>query len=58
MKKEFTVVVEEVLARSVTVEASNEEEALHLVEEMYRNCDIVLDGDDFVGEADFNIYED
>ena len=31
------------------VEASNEEDAINKVHDMYNDCEIVLDADDFVG---------
>jgi len=39
--------VTEILSRLVTVEAESEYEALEIVEEMYRNEEIVLDHTDF-----------
>lgn len=47
--KQYKVKVTEVLQRVVTVEASNEEDAVNKVQDMYDDCEIVLDADDFVG---------
>jgi len=47
--KQYNVKVTEILQRMVTVEASNEEDAVNKVQDMYDNCEIVLDADDFVG---------
>lgn len=47
--KQYKVKVTEVLQRVITVEASNEEDAINKVQDMYDDCEIVLDADDFVG---------
>jgi len=47
--KQYDVKITEVLQRVVTVEASNEEDAINKVHDMYNDCEIVLDADDFVG---------
>lgn len=49
----FKVHVEEQLARTFIVEASDETEAEQRVIDAYRACDIVLNADDFVGEVEF-----
>lgn len=46
----FLVNVEEILTRDVIIEAENESEAEDKVEQLYRDCKIVLDYSDFVGE--------
>ncbi len=43
----YRIKVKEVLSRIVEVEADNEEEAVEMVKEMYRNCYIVLDASDY-----------
>lgn len=43
MKKMFKVKIQEILSRNILVEASTEEEAKALVEQMYDNEEIVLD---------------
>ena len=45
--KKYCIEVLEVLSRIVEVEASDEEEAIELVRQMYRRCDIVLDDSDY-----------
>lgn len=49
----FKVNVEELLSRVVEVDADNEEEAENLVEEMYKNQEIILDADDLVSTEFF-----
>lgn len=51
----YTIEIEEVLRRSVSVEAANEAEARKVVEGMYRDGEIVLDAEDFCGEAEFRL---
>ena len=46
MKKQ-EVLVEETLSRMIEVQAEDESEALEIVKEMYKNCEIVLDYEDF-----------
>lgn len=53
-KKKFVVEVTETLQRQVEIEADNEQEALQKVKELYRDEEIVLDWQDFVGN-DFQI---
>lgn len=48
MIKEYEVNIAEILNRTVKVKASNPDEAVAKVEEMYYAGDIVLDADDFV----------
>ena len=47
--KQYNVKITEVLQRVVTVEASNEEDAINKVHDMYNDCEIVLGADEFVG---------
>lgn len=46
----YKVEIEEVLRRVIEVEAYSESDAEMKALELYRNCDIVLDADDFIGE--------
>ena len=41
--------IEEVLNKEVTVEAKSFEEAMKIINKLYRDEEIVLDYDDFVG---------
>lgn len=41
--------IEEILNKEVTVEAENFEEAMKIINKLYRAEEIVLDYDDFVG---------
>ena len=47
--KKFKVLVEETHARMIEVEAVDESQALDIVKQMYKNCEIVLDYTDFAG---------
>jgi hypothetical protein len=44
----YRIEVREVLSRIVETEAESEEEAVEMVRQMYRSCDIVLDASDYV----------
>ena len=44
----FKIEIREFLSRIVEVEASNSEEAILKVNELYRNEEIVLDSDDYL----------
>ena len=46
--KKFKVLVEETHARMIEVKAVDENQALDIVKQMYKNCEIVLDYEDFV----------
>ena len=45
--KKYSIEVLEVLSRIVEVEASDENEAIEQVRQMYRKCEIVLDDSDY-----------
>ena len=45
--KKYGIEVLEVLSRIVSVDASDEEEAIEKVWQMYRKCKIVLDDSDY-----------
>ena len=45
--KKYYIEVLEVLSRIVEVEASDEEDAIEKVRQMYRRCEIVLDDSDY-----------
>lgn len=54
--KKFKVVIKETSSKLVEVQANNEQEALAKVEEMYENCEIVLDWNDLY-DIDYTIIE-
>lgn len=43
----YKVMIEETLSRTVTVEASSQRQAEQMAREDYRDCKIVLSGDDY-----------
>lgn len=45
--KKYSIEVLEVLSRIVDVKASDEEDAIEMVRQMYRKCEIVLDDSDY-----------
>ena len=45
--KKYQVLFKETLERVIEINANNKEEALEIAEEMYKNCEIVLDYEDF-----------
>ena len=45
--KKYSIEVLEVLSHIVEVEASDEEDAIEKVRQMYRKCEIVLDDSDY-----------
>lgn len=55
--KEYTVEITEVLQRQIKIKAENYTDAINEAEEMYRNCDIVLDAED-LKESSVEIIED
>ena len=55
--KKYSIEVLEVLSRIVEVEASDEEDAIEQVRQMYRKCDIVLDDSDYV-ETEFSVKDE
>lgn len=54
--KKFKIVITETSSKVVEVQANNENEALETVKEMYENCEVVLDWNDF-DETDYTIIE-
>ena len=54
--KKFKVVITETSSKVVEVQANNEQEALTKVEEMYENCEVVLDWNDLY-DIDYTIIE-
>ena len=46
--KKYRIEVTEILSRIVETEAENEDEAVEMVRQMYRNCELVLDASDYV----------
>ena len=55
--KEYEVEVRETLSRKVKVTADNEEEAILEVEDLYYDCKIILDAEDYVGVEFENVKE-
>lgn len=53
----YQIRITETLQRIVSVSASSKGEALDIVWKRYRECDIVLTGDDFMGPAEFELWE-
>ena len=47
--KEFEVTITETLEKTVVVEADSKDDALQIAEDMWRDGDIVLDADNFIG---------
>ena len=47
--KKYQVLFKETLERVIEINANSKEEALEIAEEMYRNCEVVLDYADFSG---------
>ena len=45
--KKYSIEVLEVLSRIIEVEASDKEDAIERVRQMYRKCEIVLDDSDY-----------
>lgn len=46
-KRIFKIEVQEILSRTIEIESSTAKSAREKVEKMYRNQEIILDGDDF-----------
>lgn len=66
-EKYYLVTIEETLSRTVKVKAENIDEAWSKVNDAYRECEIVLDADDFVDkeitarevtDEDLSLYEE
>ena len=55
MGKKYAVRIEEILGRTVTVEAESPDEAEAIVQKMYDDSEIILSADDFCG---VEIYEE
>ena len=51
----FEVLIMETLEKVVTVEAEDEDEAIHRVEDMWDNGDYILDSENFTG-VEFKIW--
>ena len=47
--KEFEVTITETLQKSVVVEADSKDDAIQMVEDMWKDADIILDSENFVG---------
>ena len=50
----YRIEVTEVLSRIVEMEAETEDDAVEMVRQMYRNCDIILGASDYV-ETEFSV---
>lgn len=48
----YKVEITETLQKTIEVEADNKEDALHKVMKMYKNEEVILDGNDFI-DLDF-----
>ena len=44
----YRIEVTEMLSRIVEMDAENEDDAVEMVRQMYRNCDLVLDASDYI----------
>ena len=55
--KKYSIEVLEVLSRIVEVEASDEDDAIERVRQMYRKCEIVLDDSDYI-ETEFSVKDE
>ncbi len=53
----YEVRISEELARTIEVEAEDEYEAYDKARDMYRDCEVVLTSDDYVGEPDIHMGE-
>lgn len=53
--KTFEVRISEELARTIKVEAEDANEAYDKAYQMWKDCEIVLDSDDFVGEPEVRV---
>lgn len=56
--KSFKVTIEEVLSKTIIIEADNINEAYNMIKLKYRNEEIVLDANDFIGKAEIFIHEE
>ena len=45
----YTIEVEETLSKTIEIDAKSESEALEKANKQYKNADIILSGDDYVG---------
>ena len=52
----YKVRIEETSARTVIIEAKNENDAVDKVRDLYRNCEIILNENDFI-DADIECRE-
>ena len=50
----YRIEVTEVLSRIVETDAENEDDAVEMVRQMYRSCELVLDASDYV-EAEISV---
>ena len=45
----FEIIIQELLSRTISVQAQNIEDAIEKVNQMYKKTEIVLDAEDFIG---------
>ena len=57
MAKEWNVEITETLQRQIKVKAETADEAWAMVSEMYRNCEVVLDSEDYI-DTEICVLED
>jgi hypothetical protein len=50
----YRIEVTEVLSRIVETDAENKDDAVEMVRQMYRNCELVLDASDYV-QTEFSV---
>ena len=58
MARVYKIEVRETLSRVVEVTAENADAAVSTVEDLYRQCEIVLDAEDYVGVEYLNAEEE
>lgn len=46
----YKVIIEETLRKEVAIDSENPDEAIRITQKLYRNGEIVLCADDFIGE--------
>lgn len=54
-KRSYKVNIEEVLSRVVEIEAGTEEEALEIALDKYRNEEIILSDEDYIGSPEIQV---
>lgn len=54
-EQSFKVTIEEILSRTIEIEAKTKQEALDIALEQYRKEEIILDDNDYIGEPSIDI---